>query len=257
MNFPLNLEELLDLFSKLKSSELHTHVILDSLKVIKKYSQFTHNKIDQILIDEKYYSQNKDEIDSLPIIHKTFFNQKDMKSLVGYVYHKGIIGIGKRSEYSDLNSLNGTTFFLNGISSPENVGNICRSLAAFNIKNLVVDKRTVDPFIRRSIRVSMGNVFTLNIFRIDSIQGLLDELYSRDFHIYGADRREFSKDIHTVNTQAQKNIGIIIGSEGHGIDPKLYPLLTGVIHIPINHDVGYLNAANAASILAYYFRSHL
>ncbi|MGB0453927.1 MAG: TrmH family RNA methyltransferase, partial [Bacteriovoracaceae bacterium] len=199
----------------------------------------------------------KDEIDELPIIHKTFFNQKDMKSLVGYVYHKGIIGIGKRPEYSDLNSLNGTTFFLNSISSPENVGNICRSLAAFNIKNLVVDKGTVDPFIRRSIRVSMGNVFALNIYRINSIQEVLDKLYSKDFHIYGADRRIFSKDIHTVNTQSENNLGIIIGSEGHGIDPNLYESLTGVVHIPINEDVGYLNAANAASILAYYFRSHL
>ena len=48
-----------------------------------------------------------------------------------------------------------------GVSENENLGSMFRTAAALGVQDILLDKQSADPFARRTVRVSMGNVFKL------------------------------------------------------------------------------------------------
>ena len=54
---------------------------------------------------------------------------------------------------------------LEGLNDNENLGAIARAAKAFGIDGLLLDPTCTDPYSRRTVRVSMGEVLTLPIAR--------------------------------------------------------------------------------------------
>ena len=52
---------------------------------------------------------------------------------------------------------------LEAINDFENLGSIFRNCAAFGVDAVLLDPRCADPLYRRSVRVSMGNVFGVGV----------------------------------------------------------------------------------------------
>jgi tRNA G18 (ribose-2'-O)-methylase SpoU len=78
-----------------------------------------------------------------------------------------------KPQYISYEEIERNVVVLNGLTSPENVGSIVRSCAAFGISTLIIDEQTCSPFIRRSIRVSSGNLFNISVYKSSK---LLDDL---------------------------------------------------------------------------------
>jgi tRNA G18 (ribose-2'-O)-methylase SpoU len=58
---------------------------------------------------------------------------------------------------------------LEGLNDPENLGAIARSARAFGADAMIIDATCIDPYTRRSVRVSMGEILHLPWVRVDSV----------------------------------------------------------------------------------------
>lgn len=172
-----------------------------------------------------------------------------LTQIVGHKMHQCVMAIIEKPAYVALESLGDVICILNGVSSPENVGNIIRSLSAFNITSLIIDEKSVTPYVRRAIRVSMGNIFTMKVHYTSQLNHTLKQLKLRGHKVIGSANEQGAYNITKYKFPAK--VAFIIGSEGHGMEELIKKDCDEIVYIPITDHVLHLNANNAASIIAY------
>ena len=79
-----------------------------------------------------------------------------------------VIGIFKKYEMKLDNSSH--HLLLDNPSNTGNLGTIIRSSLGFNIRNIAIIKPSVDIFDIKTIRASMGSIFSVNIALFDSLE---------------------------------------------------------------------------------------
>ena len=172
-----------------------------------------------------------------------------MKEIVGYKIHQGMMALIEKPKYINFEEIQGDVFVLNGLTSPENIGSIVRSCAAFNIHTLIIDEKTCSPFIRRCIRVSTGNIFNINVYKSTNLKNDLLQLQKNNYKILSTANQENAISLQNY-TFTQKS-AVIIGNEGFGIEKEILALSDTILKIDINEEVTSLNASIAASIILY------
>jgi TrmH family RNA methyltransferase len=129
------------------------------------------------------------------------------------------------------------------LSDPNNLGAVLRSCAAFGMNNVVLLSECANPFLPRVIASSVGTCLNLNLSRGPSIQ----EVKVNDgicLDLEGETLDDF---------RWPKYGRLILGEEGRGLPETLSHLKK--INIPMTENAESLNAAVAASIALYDFRT--
>jgi tRNA G18 (ribose-2'-O)-methylase SpoU len=239
-------------FISLKSSLLfqENSILIESHKVISKALK-CGLRVKKLLISEGLFSEYSDmftDVDEIYCLPDSIINL-----LVGQSYHGGIMAICERPKSNSFPSGQGI-LVLNGITSPENIGAIIRSATGFNIKNILVDKKSCHPHVKRAIRVSMGNVFFCNIEQTEQLESRLLELKNHGYEIISF--ANVKKSLSLKKFKFKKKSCLIVGSEGHGIEESIFKISDHIIKIDMNDEVQHFNAACAASIFLYaYYNS--
>jgi tRNA G18 (ribose-2'-O)-methylase SpoU len=174
-----------------------------------------------------------------------------LESVAGFKIHFEVLILAEKPSDYALKDLDDKIILLNGLSSPENVGSIVRSSAAFGVNSIITDEKTCSPFLRRCIRVSMGNIFAMKTHHAINLRGDLKKLKDLGYTILTTANIPGSIDLATF-TFPQKSV-LIIGSEGHGVDQDILNSCDHILKIRIDPQVAHLNASNAAAI----FLSHM
>ena len=143
--------------------------------------------------------------------------------------------------------LDSNVLILDGIQDPGNLGTIVRSAVAFNIKNIVLSKNTVDIYNPKVLRGCQGMNFHLNIIR-DDIPSIIDDLKDNNYTIYGTD---VINGIDVRDVKKDGKYAIIMGNEGNGISPEVKKLVDKNIYIKMNDKCESLNVGVSASIILY------
>lgn len=252
-NIAYNDDPILLNFKSLRNNKLSKNqFIADSEKVVLKLLR-SNFKTKVILGTDDFFKRNK------IIIKQTDAKlyvapKKIMEDIVGFRLHHGVMAIGEGSTFFPLECKD-TIISLNGITSPENVGAIIRNISGFGFKSVLVDAKTCSPFTRRSIRVSMGNIFDLKTSLTDHLLNTLTELQNNGYYIVGT--ANINSAITLKEFKACPKTVLIIGSEGFGIDKEILSICDQVVKIPIQSSVGHLNAACASSIFLYELNNQL
>ena len=234
-------------FTRLRDRVLHQQnkIVCESEKL---FLQLIHNKFSIIktLSTEEFAKKYN------LIGNNNFWATKEtLEKIAGFKIHFDVLFlIDKPSDYP-IEELDDRIVLLNGLTSPENVGSIVRSACAFNIKSIISDELSCSPHLRRCIRVSMGNIFSMKTYHSKNIRADLSELKKMGYTIISTANLPTSTDLSTFNFP--KKCVLIIGSEGHGIDKDILEISDVVLKITIDPQVAHLNAANAAAI----FLSHM
>lgn len=169
-----------------------------------------------------------------------------LEAVAGFKVQFEVLFLAERPTDTPLNELDDRIILLNGLTSAENVGSIVRSAAAFGIKSMLVDEKTCSPYLRRCIRVSMGNIFSIKTYHSLNVRGDLMKLKENGYSVLATANIPGSIDMNAFSFP-QKCV-LIIGSEGHGIDQDIINSSDTVLKIKIDPQVAHLNAANAAAI---------
>ena len=144
-------------------------------------------------------------------------------------------------------NLDSNVIILDGVQDPGNLGTIIRSAVAFNVKNIVLSKTSVDLYNTKVLRGCQGMNFHLNIIR-DDILDIIDDLKDNNYTIYGTD---VVNGIDIKDVKKSGKYAIIMGNEGNGISDEVKDVVDKNIYIKMNENCESLNVGVSASIILY------
>lgn len=208
-------------------------------------------KILEIICREKYLtSQFLELVSHHPEIQNVFVGKAEqLKEIRGYELHQGIMALAYIPNLRP--KLEFPIFLGNRILEANNWGALIRSLCALGIRNLAFDEHSCHPYIRRSVRVSMGTIFQMNLFQVQQVVEFLKDFLKQGYKIYGTGIPKSNKQIFSFPTwkPCRESI-VILGNEDQGIDRELEEYIHEFVFIPMSSKVDSLNVATAGAILA-------
>ncbi|MFI6575006.1 TrmH family RNA methyltransferase [Nocardiopsis sp. NPDC050513] len=179
------------------------------------------------------------------------------RRLVGFDLHRGALAAFHRRPLPGLDDVLAkarTVVVLEDLVDHTNVGAIFRSAAGLGVDAAVLAPRCADPLYRRSVKVSMGAVFTLPYTRLDDWHGGLDTLREAGFHLMALTPGEGSLPLRDAMSALgpSDRVGLLLGTEGDGLSSRWLERATARVHIPMaDRDVDSLNVTAAAAIACY------
>ncbi len=182
--------------------------------------------------------------------------RKLLEEIVGYRLHQGIMAIGRVPPEKNVFETGSGDFkprlfvALDGIANSENMGVIVRNCAAFGVHILIVGETSCDPYLRRSVRNSMGTIFQLPVSRSEDLQETLKKLRSElGTRIIAAHPQEGSEEITQVDLTG--DVCIVFGSEGDGISSRVLDACESRLNIPMKRGVDSLNVGSSVGVVLY------
>ncbi len=177
-------------------------------------------------------------------------DEKELTKITGYNLTGGVLCAMKRKELPDVQDIcRGArrVAVLENVMNPTNVGAIVRSAAALGMDAVLFTKGCADPLYRRSIRVSMGNIFLIPWTFLPEGQEL-KALNEAGFKTVAMALRNDTVDIDDRSLKDSSKLAILLGSEGEGLKPKTISDCDYCVKIPMYHDADSLNVAAAAAV---------
>ncbi len=169
--------------------------------------------------------------------------------VVGFDLHRGVIASATRRPQASLSGMIAAArrlAVLEGLNDAENLGAIARAARAFGIDGLVIDSTCTDPYSRRTVRVSMGEVLTLPVARVDAWSTVLDQLREAGFETWAMTPAPGSVDLWSVTVPDR--LAVCLGAEGPGLSRAVMAGADRRVRIPIAPDVDSLNVGQAAAV---------
>jgi tRNA G18 (ribose-2'-O)-methylase SpoU len=179
-----------------------------------------------------------------------------LETIVGFECHQGIMALGKVPFPSTIDGLLARLppprLFVatDGLTSAENTGVLVRNCAAYGVDTLIVGETSADPYLRRSVRNSMGTIFRLPIVYAGTLAARLADLRARHaFQIVAAHPRP--KSVKLFDADFSRDTCIVFGSEGDGISEAVLAECSMAVTIPMDGGVDSINVASASAVVLY------
>ena len=178
--------------------------------------------------------------------------------LVGFHFHCGVMASAVRPAMPDPDAwipATGPSLIIAAdcVVDPENVGALIRIASAFGADGVILGKGSADPFSRRVLRVSMGNVLFMPIVETDDLPSMLSDLSGpRRFHVCGT-----VLDSHAARLDAfrfSERTVLVFGNEYDGISEDVQGGLTHRLTIAMLNGTDSLNVAISAGIFCHQYR---
>ncbi len=210
-----------------------------------------------ILLTEAWLARCRHDLERRPEPVKVYLASEGLvKSVVGFNYHQGIMAVGRIPQAATLASLCTTIpaphifVALNHLSNTENTGVILRNCAACGVQAIISGETSTDPYLRRSVRNSMGAVFKMPIVYSDNLVTTLVILRHKfGFTAVAAHPRPESVSMHDVDFT--KDTCIVLGNEDAGVEDAVIAACDTAMAIPMHDNVDSFNVGCASAIVLY------
>ncbi|UYQ78985.1 RNA methyltransferase [Glutamicibacter sp. JL.03c] len=257
----LHVEDLQDsrLDEYLRLSEAHLRMrtdvenglyIAESTKVVQRAINAGHVPR-SFLLAEKHLGQLTEEFNRFPQAPIFIGDDQQLEDLVGFHLHRGAMAAMNRPEPLDLDKVLETSSriaILEDIADHTNLGAIIRSASGLGVDAVLLTPKCVDPWYRRSARVSMGTVFDLPWVRLESWPQDLDKLKSHGYALLAMELTEDAVALNDVHLAAGQKVAMILGNEGRGVTQEALDAVDRTVIIPMHRDVDSLNVGAASAI---------
>ena len=174
-----------------------------------------------------------------------------MRKIVGFDLPRGVLVAADRKPLTPLADLATTSrrlVVLEALNDDENVGAIARAARAFDIDGMVLSPTCTDPYHRRTVRVSMGEILHVSTSRIerDDWPSAIDQLHDAGFETWAMTPAVDADALWDLTPP--ERFAIVVGAEGPGLTDEVMLKATRRVRIPISAAVDSLNVGHAASI---------
>lgn len=194
-----------------------------------------------------------------PDIHVMRTTPELAEQLVGFPFHCGVIACAERRpdvELSQLIPRTGPSIIIAGehITDPENSGALIRIAAAFGATAALFTRDSADPFSRRVLRVSMGNVLFLPVLQPAEMPVTLTQL-SNQFQFRIVRTVLQPEAIRLQDYAFPERSVLVFGNEYDGVTEGLQKLPGDSVTIPMLNGTDSLNVAVSSGIFLHQYRS--
>ena len=171
--------------------------------------------------------------------------------IVGFDLHRGVIASAVRRPAPDVSTLLASATriaVLEGLNDNENLGAIARAARAFGLDGLLIDPSCTDPYSRRTVRVSMGEVLALPIARAAANEwpSVLREIPTAGFELWAMTPAFTADDLWSL--EVPERVAVMLGAEGPGLSGPALAAADRSVRIPISPLVDSLNVGHAAAV---------
>jgi tRNA G18 (ribose-2'-O)-methylase SpoU len=184
-----------------------------------------------------------------------YIASKDLlETIVGFPLHQGIMAVANVPEEGSLEALlsirkEPLIVALDGVVNAENVGVAVRNCAAFGADAILVDQTSSSPWLRRSVRNSMGGIFKIHSFHVPDLAAQLVELKQKyGMRIIAAHP---NGDVHLKSVDLKRGVVLVFGNEGHGLSDRILNEADYAASIPMSNNTDSLNVASAIAVFLY------
>ena len=269
-------------YRTLKRSAAHAQLgifVVEGDKVLDRLleSDFT---VVSVLVIEARLAEYEPRLRARPEKDITVFvcSKPVLAELAGFEIYQGVLGIAKTPPPLTLEKALAAgprprlLVAMDGLSNAENVGTLMRNCVAFGVSALSAGETCCSPFLRRTVRNSMGALFKLPVLEINRRDECHESLTHkqmgtrvtrpsetlaqtlRELRAHGV--RCIAAHPHTdkkVLSQADftGDCCVVFGSEGHGISKEVLAACDEAVAIPMANDVDSLNVSMAAAVFLY------
>jgi len=177
-----------------------------------------------------------------------------MRETVGFDLHRGIVAAATRRPLPTVSSMieqataragRVRLVVCEGLNDPENLGLVARSARAFGAAGLLLDPTCIDPYYRRTVRVSMGEVLLLPVARSASWPGDLDVLHDHGFETWALTP---AGAVSIWDAPVPDRVALVLGAEGPGLTAAALGAASTRVAIPIDPTVDSINVGHAAAV---------
>jgi tRNA G18 (ribose-2'-O)-methylase SpoU len=172
-----------------------------------------------------------------------------MEGITGYDVHRGVLASADRPRPKGLLDVAvdaGRLVVLEGSNDHENIGAIARCARALGFDGLVLSPTCADPYYRRCIRVSMGEILHLPVTRCGLWPEGLDTLARLGFQLWALTPDADAESLFGMGMPAK--VALVAGAEGPGLTAEARARTHYDVRIPMHHGVDSLNLSHALAI---------
>ena len=171
-----------------------------------------------------------------------------MAEIVGFPFHRGALAVGRRHESPTIDAvmqrldakLQWTLVVCPEATQAENLGMVFRTAAAFGVDAVVIGPKSCDPFCRRALRTSMGNVLRVPFVRSSDLAADQRTL-----------RERYGVQLAATVVDWPERVGLMLGNEFAGLTDEWLDLCDHKITIPMAAGTDSLNLGVAAGVFVY------
>ena len=250
--------------------------VAESVKVVRRLLESNFTVVSAVLPD-KWLEEFRPLLEARPESITVYVAEKNLlETLVGFSMFQGVLAVGKIPPPASLDEVLAKVpkpHFLvavDELAKAENLGALVRNCVAFGVQALIVGETSSSPFLRRSVRNSMGTIFQLPVIEInrkgefhehhirskrsttlpsETLAQTLYALRRRGVHCIAAHPRPNQKTLS--HTDFTRDCCIVFGSEGQGISSAVLEACDEAVAIPMPPAVDSLNVGAAAAVFLY------
>jgi tRNA G18 (ribose-2'-O)-methylase SpoU len=177
-----------------------------------------------------------------------------LESVTGFHVHRGALAAMGRlplKSVADVLLRSSRLVILEEVNSHTNLGAIFRSAAGLGMDAVLLSPTCADPLYRRSVRVSMGEVFSIPYARLDTWPGGVAELREAGFRVFALTPDSRAMSIDKIEVRDGDKLALLLGAEGPGLSREALDAATTQVRIPMGNGVDSLNVAAAAAVACY------
>ncbi|GIJ47515.1 rRNA methyltransferase [Virgisporangium aliadipatigenens] len=174
-----------------------------------------------------------------------------MQALTGFHVHRGVLAALHRRPTRPVGELLAAArriAVLEGLNNYTNLGAIFRSAAALGLDAVLLSPTCTDPLYRRTVRVSMGEVFAVPFARLDPWPDGLGLVRDAGFTLLGMTPASDATPIQSLSPGQRVRPAILVGAEGPGLSDDALKACDVRVSIPMSGGVDSLNVATASAI---------
>lgn len=137
---------------------------------------------------------------------------------------------------------------LDGLTNPQNLGMIVRSVAASPMSGLILPSHGSAQLDPLAYKASAGTLVRARIYRCEHLTPALSELKARGFRIYGLDG---AGEIQLNQLPMESHTVFVLGNETYGLSPEVRKICDQLVNIPMADGIESLNVSAAATLVAF------
>jgi tRNA G18 (ribose-2'-O)-methylase SpoU len=206
-----------------------------------------------MLLSAKWVDTMRDVIDAAPA--PVYAVSPELaEQVTGYHVHRGALASMQRRPLPDTRDLLRTArrvAVMESVNDHTNIGAIFRSAAALGMDAVLLSPDCADPLYRRSVKVSMGAVFSVPYARLQCWPGDLRALREAGFALLALTPNEAALSLDEAAPHRTARVALMLGAEGRGLSRRALAAADAWVRIPMAHGVDSLNVGAAAAVAFY------
>ncbi|MBQ8371886.1 MAG: RNA methyltransferase [Clostridia bacterium] len=135
---------------------------------------------------------------------------------------------------------------LSSVRDPSNLGAIIRSSVAFGTDRIILSEDCADEYSPKTVRSAMGSLFRVKLSRVSDLPRCIGLIRESGRRVFAAELTDDARSVREVGFSSSDVV--VVGNEGHGIDPSVSGACDASVYIPISKKTESLNASVAAAI---------